>query len=353
MPNFIITPVDHSRDSLFQRRIDQKTKPPGALGLLEPLALQIAALQQQERLSLNRPVMLVFAADHGIARYGVSIAPQSVTGQMVENFVAGGAAVNVFCRQLGWQLQIIDAGIVSPLSPQAAQQVTDCRLGRGTQAFHLEPAMSVSQVEQGFALAKQLVAQHFQAGSNVIGFGEMGIGNTSAASALMSAMTGLAVTQCVGRGTGVDDKTLQLKTRLIEQALQRHRDAVTPLEQLACLGGFEIVLLTGSMLAAAERGMLVVVDGFIATAAAMVALRLYPQSCDYLVFSHQSGESGHGTMLKQLQVRALLQLDMRLGEGSGAALALPLLQAAVAFYNDMASFADAGVADVSHRQVTS
>lgn len=344
--SFQISPVSNAQDQMIQQKIDLKTKPLGALGLLESLALQIARVQgatlPQDTLKIVHPTLLVFAGDHGIAAQGVSIAPSEVTRQMVQNFAHGGAAINVFCRQVGFKLEVIDCGILTPV--EDVEGIINQRLGAGTEAIHLAPAMALNTVDKGFAMARDLIERHHQAGCNLIAFGEMGIGNTSAAAAIMAAIMQLDVADCVGRGTGINAETLALKLSLIEQALQLHQHALTgPKAVLACLGGFEIVQMTGAILAAAERKMLVVIDGFIATAAALVAVKIAPNVRDYLIFAHQSDEQGHLRMLDFLQAKPLLSLGLRLGEGTGAALALPLIQAAVNFYNQMASFSDAGI----------
>ncbi|AEG10285.1 Nicotinate-nucleotide--dimethylbenzimidazole phosphoribosyltransferase [Shewanella baltica OS183] len=350
--SFQISPVSKTQDPLIQQKIDLKTKPPGALGQLESLALQIARVQatdlqqtdqpQNTVLKIVHPTMLVFAGDHGIAAEGVSIAPSEVTRQMVQNFAHGGAAINVFCRQVGFRLEVIDCGILTPV--EGVEGIIDQRLGAGTGAIHLEPAMALETVDKGFAMARDLIERHHQAGCNLVAFGEMGIGNTSAAAAIMAAIMQLDVIDCVGRGTGINSETLERKLMLIELALLLHQSALSgPKSVLACLGGFEIVQMTGAMLAAAERKMLVVVDGFIATAAALVAVQIAPNVRDYLIFAHQSDEQGHLRMLEFLQAKPLLSLGLRLGEGTGAALALPLIQASVNFYNQMASFSDAGI----------
>lgn len=344
--SFKISPVSNAQDQMIQQKIDLKTKPLGALGLLESLALQIARVQgatlPQDTLKIAHPTLLVFAGDHGIAAQGVSIAPSEVTRQMVQNFAHGGAAINVFCRQVGFKLEVIDCGILTPV--EGVEGIINQRLGAGTEAIHLAPAMALNTVDKGFVMARDLIERHHQAGCNLIAFGEMGIGNTSAAAAIMAAMMQLNVADCVGRGTGINAETLARKLALIEQALQLHQHALTgPKAVLACLGGFEIVQMTGAILAAAERKMLVVIDGFIATAAALVAVNIAPNVRDYLIFAHQSDEQGHLRMLDFLQAKPLLSLGLRLGEGTGAALALPLIQAAVNFYNQMASFSDAGI----------
>ncbi|WP_173496805.1 nicotinate-nucleotide--dimethylbenzimidazole phosphoribosyltransferase [Shewanella sp. ISTPL2] len=350
--SFQISPVSKAQDLVILQKIDLKTKPPGALGQLESLALQIARVQatdlqqteqpQTDVLKIVHPTMLVFAGDHGIAAEGVSIAPSEVTHQMVQNFAHGGAAINVFCRQVGFKLEVIDCGILTPV--EGGEGIIDQRLGAGTGAIHLEPAMALETVDKGFAMARDLIERHHQAGCNLVAFGEMGIGNTSSAAAIMAAIMQLDVIDCVGRGTGINSETLERKLMLIELALLLHQSALTgPKSVLACLGGFEIVQMTGAMLAAAERKMLVVVDGFIATAAALVAVQIAPNVRDYLIFAHQSDEQGHLRMLEFLQAKPLLSLGLRLGEGTGAALALPLIQASVNFYNQMASFSDAGI----------
>lgn len=352
---FAVDPVSHVHDEQIQQRIDQKTKPLGALGLLEGLAKQIAQVQLSSRenavnkfskhkLSINKPAMLIFAGDHGIAAHGVSIAPSEVTRQMVDNFANGGAAINVFCRQMGFNLEVIDCGM---LTPYIDPRITQHRLGCGTEPMHKKAAMDLLAVKDGFSYANEVVQRHYDSGCNLIALGEMGIGNTSSAAAVMAALMSLDITECVGRGTGIDDQTLALKTELLGVALNLHRSKFTdPVNVLACVGGFEIVQMTGAILAAAEKKMLVVIDGFIATAAALAAVRLHPDVRDYLVFAHQSNEQGHIKMLEELNAQPLLHLGFRLGEGTGAALALPMIEAAVNFYNDMASFDQAGVSSV-------
>lgn len=347
---FAVDPVNHLNDEQIQHKINQKTKPLGALGSLESLAKQIAQVQLTEpfntrqKLAINQPAMLVFAGDHGIANHGVSIAPSAVTQQMVNNFASGGAAINVFCRQMGLNLEVIDCGM---LTPSDHPKVTDHRLGAGTQAIHQKQAMDLLAVKDGFSFANDLVQRHFDSGCNLIALGEMGIGNTSSAAAIMAAMLKLDVKECVGRGTGIDDESFALKRELLTVAMNLHRDKIhDPVNVLACLGGFEIVQMTGAILAASEKKMLVVIDGFIATAAALVAVALHPSARDYLIFAHQSDEQGHQKMLQALDAKPLLSLGLRLGEGTGAALSLPMIQAAVNFYNDMASFDKAGVSNV-------
>jgi len=346
---FTIQHVSKQFDEQIQAKIDGKTKPLGALGQLEIIAKNLARVQAMvtnkvEPLVISCPSLIIFAGDHGIASEGVSIAPSEVTGQMVANFAMGGAAINVFCRQLGWQLSVVDAGILN--EPEAKLNVINQRLGRITQPLHQAPAMTLATVEQGFAMAKDLIKQTKENGSNLIAFGEMGIGNTTSASAIMAAIMQISAEETVGKGTGISDDVVLKKQKVVAQALKLHHDKLAePMQVLACLGGFEIVQITGAMLAAAEENMSVLVDGFICTAAAMIAIKINPAVKDYMIFAHCSGEQGHKKMLKWLEVEPLLNLGLRLGEGTGGALALPLIQAGVAFYNDMASFEQA---DVTH-----
>lgn len=351
---FNIQPVNFQHSTRIQAIIDGKTKPLGALGELEILAKQIANIQLGEtdealdnlKLSIIKPHLTVFAGDHGIAAQGVSIAPSDVTSQMVANFAHGGAAINVFCRQFGWQLQVVDAGILHPQAQESG--VINQSLGCISQAINQQEALTSEQLKQAFSLAKKHIQTIDKTGCNLIAFGEMGIGNTTIASAIMSALMGIPPKEAVGKGTGVSEQVVKKKQQVIEQALALHKNnLVDAMSILRCLGGFEVAQITAAMLAAAECNMLVVVDGFICTAAAMLAIEINPVVKDYLIFAHCSGEQGHQKMLAWLGVTPLLDLGLRLGEGSGAALSLPILQAATAFYNDMASFASAEVTDVT------
>jgi nicotinate-nucleotide--dimethylbenzimidazole phosphoribosyltransferase len=350
--NFTIKKISHEFDEQIQATIDGKTKPLGALGQLEDTAKIIARVQLsqsnnvKQTLNLNKPRLFIFAGDHGVAAEGVSIASSEVTSQMVANFATGGAAINVFCKQVGWQLSVIDTGILSPAESYLG--VVDQRLGSITEPLNVLPAMSLEQVELGFEKSTSLIKSTHENGCNIIAFGEMGIGNTTSASAIMSAVMNISAQESVGRGTGVNDEIIKRKQQVIEQALALHQGNLNNAKEvLACLGGFEIVQITAAMLAAAEQHMLVVVDGFICTAAAMLAIELNENVKDYMIFAHCSGEQGHHKMLSYLNVKPLLDLGLRLGEGTGAALALPLIQASAAFYNDMASFAQAEVTDVT------
>ena len=348
---FNIKKLSTQFNQAIEDKINQKTKPLGALGQLETLASKLATIQSHksdswaERIDISKPSMFVFAADHGIAVQGVSIAPSAVTQQMVINFALGGAAVNVFCRQFGWQLDVIDAGMIESIANDYG--VKQQRLGCGTSDFSLEPAMTLSTAQQGIELGAELISQRIGEGADLIAFGEMGIGNTSSAAAIMAAILGLSAQECVGAGTGIDAATLERKQQLIQQALDLHKGTLTtPINILAAVGGFEIAQICGGILAAAQAQVPVLIDGFICTAAAMLAKQIAPNVQDYLIFAHCSEEQGHRKMLQWFNTEALLTLNMRLGEGSGAAIALPIVQAAAGFYNDMASFAQADVDDV-------
>ncbi|MHA6908982.1 nicotinate-nucleotide--dimethylbenzimidazole phosphoribosyltransferase [Ralstonia pseudosolanacearum] len=340
-----IPSFDPALAARLRAAVDSKTKPLGALGRLESLAVQIGLIQGTEAPALIRPAMVVFAADHGVAQAGVSAYPQAVTAQMVLNFIAGGAAVNVFCRQHGFALEIVNAGVAMPLWSLGVPGLIDAPIGAGTRNFAREPAMTAAERDRAMALGAQRVAAHAELGSNVIALGEMGIGNTASAACLMARLCDLPLAQCVGRGAGLDDAGLAHKCAVLEAALAAHADARAPLDALACFGGFEIAAMAGAMLEAARRRMVILVDGFIASAAALVATRVAPEVQRFCVFAHLSDEHGHRALLAALGAEPLLQLSMRLGEGSGAVLAYPLVVSAVAFLREMATFASAGVSE--------
>ena len=322
--------------------IDNKTKPLGSLGALEHLAKQLGLIQQTVAISIDRPAIVVFAGDHGVVAEGISAFPQDVTWQMVENFLANGAAINVFARQNGAALHVVDAGVNHDFGPRPG--LVDRKIARGTRNFALEPAMTAQQctaaMEHGAALAADLPG-------NVVGFGEMGIGNTTAAAALMHKLAGIPVADCVGAGTGLSPQGVLRKQQVIEAAVERHAGVTEPRDVLATFGGFEIAMMAGAMLQAAALRKTLLIDGFIVTSALLVASRIAPTILDYCVFAHCSDEAGHRRMLEQLGARPLLQLGMRLGEGTGAALALPLLHAAANFLNEMATFSSASVSKKS------
>jgi nicotinate-nucleotide--dimethylbenzimidazole phosphoribosyltransferase len=333
----------------LQLRIDNKTKPPGALGQLEELALQIGLLQGTTHPVLNRPHIVVFAADHGIAATGlVNPYPQAVTAQMVLNFIRGGAAINVFSRQNGLGLTVVDAGVNYDFDPvEVEDRLVSKKIAPGTRNYLQGPAMTAIQALKAVEAGREVVAGLAAQGCNAIGFGEMGIGNTSSASLIMSFVMGIPVAECVGRGTGVNDEQLKQKQTTLEQVYGLHLPTINASPDtstiLQCVGGYEIAMLTGAYLEAAEQKMVILVDGFICTAALLLARLSNPAILDNCIFSHCSGEKGHVAMLEWLGVQPLLNLGMRLGEGTGAALAFPFVRAAVNFLEEMASFESAGV----------
>ncbi|WP_441615881.1 nicotinate-nucleotide--dimethylbenzimidazole phosphoribosyltransferase [Cupriavidus sp. RAF12] len=340
-----IAPLDEALRPVLQAAIDDKTKPPGSLGRLESLAMQIGLIRGETKPELTRPAIIVFAGDHGVADAGVSAFPAEVTAQMVLNFLGGGAAINVFTRLHGMALEVVDAGVRAPLP--AAPGLVNCRVANGTRNFVDEPAMTREQTGAAIQAGIARVLSHAQQGTNVIGFGEMGIANTSAAACVMSRLTGLPLAECTGRGTGLDDAGVARKRAVLEQALARHAEVTAPLDVLATFGGLEIAAMTGAYLAAAASRMVILVDGFIASAALLVAARIDPTVLQYCVFSHCSHERGHRALLAEFRAEPLLALDLRLGEGTGAALAWPLVASAAAFLREMATFSGAGVSTAS------
>lgn len=342
-----ISALNTQFETEIQHTIDQKTKPQGSLGQLEASALQLALIQSNKAgklitsIEINKPSAVIFAGDHGISEEGVSIAPSSVTRQMVQNFIAGGAAINCFCSVNNIDFTVVDAGIIEPIN-EPAPHLINMRLGAGTKNFVHESAMTMDQVEQGISYGGKAVTPMIENGCNILILGEMGISNTSSATAILACLTHSDVDLCVGTGTGITAEQLFKKKTLIDQALSRF-DSDDPLIVLKEVGGFEIVEITGAILAAARAGITVLIDGFIVSVAALVACKINPHVRDYLLFAHESEEFGHQLLLCHLKAKPLLDLGLRLGEGTGAALALPLLNAAAAFYNNMASFEDAGV----------
>lgn len=342
MKKYNVTPLPQDKREALQQKIDGKTKPLGSLGKLETVALQIGMIQDRLEPSLMQPHMLVFAGDHGIAEEGISPFPKEVTRQMVMNFMEGGAAINVFCKQHGIKIRVVDAGIDGEM-PQGMNGLIHNKIANGTANFLKSPAMELAQAEQALETSGALVHAVHEKGCNIIGFGEMGIGNTSAASLLMHLITGIPLATCVGRGAGLNDAGLNHKLQVLGKALEKWGELKDPLQILATFGGFEIAQMAGGMLQAAADKMIILIDGFIATAACLVAQAMAPAVKEYCIFSHQSNESGHIAALQYLGADPLLKLDLRLGEGTGAALAYPLIQSAVNFLSQMASFESANV----------
>jgi len=334
----------------LQSKIDNKTKPPGSLGRLEEIALQVGGIQETLTPTITHPHILVFAGDHGIATTGlVNPYPQAVTAQMVLNFIRGGAAINVFCRQHHIHLRVIDAGVNADFENISSNDFIRAKIAHGTKNYLEEPAMRSDEVNDAFQKGKEIVALVRSFGCNCIGFGEMGIGNTSSAALIMSAITGIPIEQCVGRGTGANEEQLQRKIKTLQTVfdkyISKNNPSVSPLDVLRIFGGFEIAMMVGAYLEAAEQKMVIVVDGFICTSAVLIAEALNPDIINYCIFAHTSGERGHQAMLQHLRAKPLLNLEMRLGEGTGAALAIPIIQSAVHFVEEMASFETAGVSN--------
>jgi nicotinate-nucleotide--dimethylbenzimidazole phosphoribosyltransferase len=326
---------------LLQQKIDNKTKPTGSLGVLESLAKQIGIVFQTLEPKIINPNIVVFAADHGIANHGVSAYPQDVTRQMVTNFLEGGAGINVFCKQNNIALNIVDAGVNYDFPTNA--NLISAKVGKGTQSFLHGPAMSQTEFDLCFAKGAAIVNSIFETGCNCIGFGEMGIGNTSTASVLMSVLLELPIEDCVGKGTGVVDEKLIQKQNILKKGLENYNGQDDLQSKLAYFGGFEIMQMAGGMLQAKQNNMLILVDGFICTVAFLIAYKMNPSIKENAIFCHSSAEQGHQKILDYLNVQALLQLDLRLGEGTGCAVAFPIIQSAVCFLNEMASFKSAGV----------
>jgi nicotinate-nucleotide--dimethylbenzimidazole phosphoribosyltransferase len=342
MNDFVLPSIADIRDAALatrlQKRLDAKTKPLGALGRLEALAVQVGLIQGTDSPSWSEPQVVVFAGDHGFAVRGVSAYPAEVTWQMVENFLSGGAAVSVLARQHGLALTVVDAGVNHRFEPRPG--LLDRKVAWGTADAVDGPAMSDAQCRQALEAGREVVRQ---LPGNVVLLGEMGIGNSSCAALLLARLGGEALSSCVGRGTGLDDTGLARKREVLGAVLARHHDAVSPLDALAAFGGFEIAMLAGAALQAASERRTVVVDGFIAGAGALVAAHLVPAVRGYCVMSHRSAEPGHSLLMRHLGAEPVLDLGMRLGEASGAALAWPLLDSALRILGEMASFESAGV----------
>lgn len=334
--------LDNDSAEQARQRQNQLTKPPGSLGRLEEVAVQLAAIQRTPHPRIDPVHISIFAGDHGVVAEGVSAFPQSVTVEMLRNFVNGGAAISVLARQLGATLEVINCGTLA--EPADLAHVIHAPIAPQTQNLCQSEAMSRTEWELALAIGWHALQRAGQHQARLFIGGEMGIGNTTAATALLCALTGLSPLELSGAGTGLDSAGIQHKAQVVEQALRHHQALLAdPASASRALGGFEIAALTGAYIAAAQAGIAVLVDGFICSAAALCALRLNPSIQDYLIFSHCSAEKGHRTLMAHLQAAPLVDLNLRLGEGSGAALVVPLLRAACALHNEMATFADAAV----------
>ena len=347
-----IGPLDGDAMADAARRLDRLTKPPGSLGRLETLAMELAGIRGELVTSIDRPAIAVFAGDHGITAQAVSAYPSDVTRQMVANFASGGAAINVLSRAAGADLVVVDVGVAGA-DPVPAASATDggsrlvsARVRDGTRDFSVEHAMTPAETAAAIRVGSSIAAELVEAGCDLLGVGEMGIGNTTAASAIVAALTGRPAIDVTGRGTGLDDAGVRHKAAVIDAALALHRpDANRPLDVLAAVGGLEIAALVGAILGAAAARTPVVLDGFITGAAALVAARLAPNLPARLIASHRSSEPGHAVVLGELGLEPILDLGLRLGEGSGAALAIPVIRSAARLLGDMATFESAGISD--------
>ncbi|MGH7778883.1 MAG: nicotinate-nucleotide--dimethylbenzimidazole phosphoribosyltransferase [Candidatus Binataceae bacterium] len=339
-----IRPLDDAAARAASARLDSLTKPPGSLGDLEELVRRYAAIRSDGSARMGGGTLAVFVADHGIADEGVSAFPQAVTLEMLRNIAGGGAAISVLARRFGYRLIVVDAGVKTDTSATPLAGVTYRRIGEGTANFAHGAAMTAAQARHALETGIEIARKAAAAGATLIGIGEMGIANSTSASAILCATTGLAPAELAGRGTGLDDAGVRRKIGVLERALERHRGSFTGGESiLAAVGGFEIAAMAGVCIAGAALRVPVVVDGFIATAAAAAAERICPGLFDYLFFAHRSAEGGHWLALEHMRVRPILDLGMRLGEGTGAALAMNLVEVALAMFHSMATFQSAGV----------
>jgi len=339
-----IKPLDKAAMTEARARQDKLTKPAGSLGRLEELSIQIAGIEGKARPSIENKAMITMAGDHGVVDEKVGNWPREVTAQMVQNFLRGGAGINVLACQAGARIVFVDMGVASDLKPDP--QLIVRKIGYGTKNMCLGPAMTKEQAIKAVEAGIEIVNNEADKGLDIVGTGDMGIGNTTASSAIFAAMTGKPVEEVTGRGTGLNDEQLMHKIDVIKRALLVNKpDPAKPLDVLAKVGGFEIGGLAGVMLGAAARRIPIVIDGFISGAAALIAEALAPQLKDYIIAAHVSAEAGHAAMLKHMGSKPLLSLDMRLGEGTGAALGIFLVEAAVRTLNEMATFAEAGVSE--------
>ena len=339
-----IRPVDQAAAVAADDRLNSLTKPPGSLGYLEEIVRRYAAIRRDGAARMGRGAIAVFVADHGIAAEGVSAFPQSVTAEMLRNIAGGGAAISVLTRRFGYQIRVVDVGVKIDTSADPLIGVTYRRIAAGTRNFAGNAAMSPGETGRALEIGIEVARELAQSGATLIGIGEMGIANSTAAAAILAAASGIAPAQIVGRGTGLDDAGLRHKIAVVERALEFHRRALSDGQAvLATLGGFEIAAMAGVCLGGAALDVPVVVDGFIATAAAAVAERSRPGLIEHLFFSHRSAEGGHALALEHLGARPILDLGLRLGEGTGAALAMTVIEAALELFHSMATFADAGV----------
>ena len=337
-----IHPVDRGMESRVRARLDNLTKPPGSLGALEDIAAKYCLARGRTSPDMGGKIIFCFAGDHGVAAEGVSAYPREVTAQMVRNMLMGGAALNVLARHVGAEVRIVDIGVDAFFDN--AQGLISKKIRRGTANMVHGPAMTTDEARQAVEVGVELAAKAADEGATLLGAGEMGIGNTTSSSALLATLLPCNVREVAGSGTGISGEALARKIAVIERSLDVNRKALAdPMGALASVGGLEIAGICGMILGAAARKVPVVVDGFISSAGALAACRIRPPAADYLFFSHLSAEAGHAVFFERFHARPILNLDMRLGEGTGAALAMSLVEAAVRIYNEMADFESAGV----------
>lgn len=340
--DFNITPIaDNALKAALADKIDNLTKPRGSLGRLETLAIQLGLIQQTLSPALHRPVNILFAADHGIIAEGVSVSPKEVTWQQLGHFARGGAGINFLCRQHGFGLTLVDAGVDYDIPP--GHGIIDMKMGRGTANFLHGPAMSREEWDECLRRGAAVVDMEADQGTDIVSFGEMGSGNTSPSSLWMHLLTGIPLARCIGAGAGLDSAGIGHKLSVLTRALEGYRGDGSVIDRLRWFGGYEMAMATGGMLRAASRRMTVIVDGFIMTACMAAAAAIEPAVLDYAIFGHCGDESGHRMMLDALGAEPLLHLSLRLGEGSGAVCAYPIIESAVRMINDMDSFADTDV----------
>lgn len=339
-PFNIITPDNSIRRQLVDK-IDNLTKPKGSLGRLEELALQIGLIQQTLSPELRNPCNILFAADHGIIEEGVSVSPKEVTWQQLGHFAKGGAGINFLCEQHGFRLVLVDAGVDYDIP--AGHGIIDKKIRKSTRNLLHGPAMTLDELDRCIEAGAEIVDMVHGEGCNVVSFGEMGSGNTSPSSMWMHLFTGIPLDRCIGAGAGLDNSGIRHKLDVLTRALANYAGGDSVEEKMAWFGGYELAMATGGMLRAAELGMTIIVDGFIMSSCILAASRLYPEVMHYAVFGHQGDESGHRLLLEAMGARPILHLDLRLGEGSGAVCAYPILQSAVRMINRMDSFADVNV----------
>lgn len=341
MKTFNITAPDEQIRQALIDKINNLTKPKGSLGRLEEIALQVGLIQQSLSPTLNHPQNILFAADHGIVEEGVSISPKEVTWQQVLHFLEGGAGINFFCRQHNFKLKVVDAGVDYDFPEQAP--LIRMKVRKGTANFLHEAAMTTEEFEQCIACGAEVVKQCHQEGSNILSFGEMGIGNTSASSIWMNYFTQIPLNECVGAGSGLDNAGIHHKYEVLKHAIDNYKGDATPMDIMRHFGGLEMVMAVGAMLQAAELSMVILVDGFIMTSCLLGASMLYPEIKDYAIFGHCGDESGHKLLLEHINAKPLLNLGLRLGEGSGAVCAYPIVDSAIRMINEMDSFKRASV----------